>query len=598
MKKISKLFLAFAASFMMFSCSSDEPGGGTPDSSKGDVYATLTLSLPQSRATTGEWDGDHNSNSSDGYEVGKGEENQVGSVLVVLASQDATTGDYTYITHNLAAAHAATGSNARPTYNVQFESQALLDHENEEVAVFAFCNPTSKLIAAADAHFAEGLAKAVGNITEGEIWRENAFLMANHDIALKTLPTKEAMTKVYNTPENPFNLGIIEVARVAARFDFKETTIAGQTLKNYYPIYNMHNSTLDEDGNVVDNGKQLVGYVQMDGMALVNMAKDFYYLPRVSADGTDTKWTICGLEKADNYVVTPNFTQKSAPTLSTEWLKTAYLYNGLEAYDGGEAINFGDAAIAYDALSKNLGSDNDDDSTWGGDMSATEKADYNIWRYLTENTIPKANSENLYRYQKVGVTTSIAFRGRIVALESDAKLKAAMDAGHIIYRHQGTIYGDLAMVKEAVIAAPTHPMALDFMKAFDINYDALTQDAFKDAVNEVTAEEFNKSVGEFALYRPTSLEGGKYAYYVYYLYKNRHFDNGNNTQMGPMEFGVVRNNVYKLKVDNVLEFGHPASPKDDPDPENPDNPDETPKTYFRLQVKVLPWVVRVNNIIL
>ena len=65
-----------------------------------------------------------------------------------------------------------------------------------------------------------------------------------------------------------------------------------------------------------------------------------------------------------------------------------------------------------------------------------------------------------------------------------------------------------------------------------------------------------------------------------------------------MEFSTVRNNVYKLAVTNILEFGHPGDPKDDPDPENPEDPDETPKTYFRVQVKVLPWVVRVNNIIL
>ena len=66
--------------------------------------------------------------------------------------------------------------------------------------------------------------------------------------------------------------------------------------------------------------------------------------------------------------------------------------------------------------------------------------------------------------------------------------------------------------------------------------------------------------------------------------------------MGQMEFAVVRNNVYKLKVNTINEFGHPGDPGDDPDPEKPEDPDESPKTYFQLSVQALPWVVRVNTI--
>ena len=63
-----------------------------------------------------------------------------------------------------------------------------------------------------------------------------------------------------------------------------------------------------------------------------------------------------------------------------------------------------------------------------------------------------------------------------------------------------------------------------------------------------------------------------------------------------MEFATVRNNVYKLSVTKVSDFGHTNDPKDDPDPENPEDPDETPKTYFQVSCRVLPWIVRINNI--
>ena len=87
-----------------------------------------------------------------------------------------------------------------------------------------------------------------------------------------------------------------------------------------------------------------------------------------------------------------------------------------------------------------------------------------------------------------------------------------------------------------------------------------------------------------------------------YYYWNRHNDNNDNSVMGIMEFCVVRNNVYKLAVTSINNFGHPVPGVDpnpdpvDPDPVDPDDPDEETNVYFNVSVKVLPWVVRVNNI--
>lgn len=85
-------------------------------------------------------------------------------------------------------------------------------------------------------------------------------------------------------------------------------------------------------------------------------------------------------------------------------------------------------------------------------------------------------------------------------------------------------------------------------------------------------------------------------YYCYYYYWNRHNDNGNNGVMGPMEFAVVRNNVYKLAVTEISKLGHPRIPLNDPDSPTPDTPDEKENVYITVDAKVLPWVVRVNNI--
>lgn len=89
---------------------------------------------------------------------------------------------------------------------------------------------------------------------------------------------------------------------------------------------------------------------------------------------------------------------------------------------------------------------------------------------------------------------------------------------------------------------------------------------------------------------------GGIGYYCYYYYWNRHNDNIDNNAMGPMEFAVVRNNVYKLAVTNIKQLGHPRNPENDPDKPKPDTPDESSEIYMTVTCQVLPWVVRVNNI--
>lgn len=87
-----------------------------------------------------------------------------------------------------------------------------------------------------------------------------------------------------------------------------------------------------------------------------------------------------------------------------------------------------------------------------------------------------------------------------------------------------------------------------------------------------------------------------WGYYCYYFYWNRHNDNGINGVMAPMEFAVVRNNVYKLAVTKINQIGHPTDPSNDPDVPDPHDDDEEQNVYLNLQVEVLPWTVRVNDI--
>ncbi len=95
--------------------------------------------------------------------------------------------------------------------------------------------------------------------------------------------------------------------------------------------------------------------------------------------------------------------------------------------------------------------------------------------------------------------------------------------------------------------------------------------------------------------KPT--DKGVPGYYCYYYYWNRHNDNHKDGTMGPMEFDVVRNNVYKLRVDGIKRLGHPRIPENDPNSPDPNTPDESDHIYLDVKIDIVPWVVRINNII-
>lgn len=100
-----------------------------------------------------------------------------------------------------------------------------------------------------------------------------------------------------------------------------------------------------------------------------------------------------------------------------------------------------------------------------------------------------------------------------------------------------------------------------------------------------------------ALYQTSYDEDlGGWGYYCYYYYWNRHNDNGQVGDMGPMEFAVVRNNVYKLAVTKIARLGHPRISANDPDKPTPNTPDEKGDVYITVTCTTLPWVVRENNI--
>ena len=292
--------------------------------------------------------------------------------------------------------------------------------------------------------------------------------------------------------------------------------------------------------------------------ALINQSKAFYMFRRVSADGTNADWVQGGLESRINYVVDTDYAAKAGGYAESLVANFDYHMSVPSNWDWRSIA----AADLTEADSWEGTGDGESGVAGNHDLN-----DYYIWQYAKENTIPSATA------QDHGISTGVVFKGEITG----AAVAAA--GGETIYVFENVLYGKWADVVAAAEPA-TAPATL------------------KAAVNKITAKEAPVAADYAAAgFTGYKAEDGKY--YAYYYYWNRHNDNGDNTEMGPMEFAVVRNNVYKLCVDKIAKFGHP-NPNDpdpiDPDPENPDDPDESINYYFTVTVKVLPWVVRVNHI--
>lgn len=545
MKRWSYLFMAMGIATAFSACSDEVDlstnNGGSTEESTSQVFMQFNLELPAVSRSTTQTEG----GSDAGVEIGKDYENQVSEVLVVIT--DATKGSTydKFITGSTVTNLIPTGSNT--TYVVPFNTNKLVDYAGDPVNVYVYCNPTEELTKATTFDVNKDYY-TLTDATNATIWTKNKFLMTNADNDYKrTLPTN---LDNYKVESNPFDLETIKVERAAARFDYKSSD-------------DDETYTLMED----ENGDPEVT-VTLTDMALVNLSKEFYYLRRVSADGTSTNATIGGTETNTNYVVDTDYEWKGKYSEETTDKASHFFY----VYNPNSAST---TDYAWTSISS-LTSEDNDESWNSGENANDNRKGYKIWRYATENTIPAQVSN-----QKKGITTGVVFKGEIKGV-SDG-MKTLLNGTNTVYVFDNILWGTWDNVKTAAEVTESGKTTLA---------NPLLAAAYNEAMKGGYSDPKAVAAG-FTIFRPNTTTQ---KYEVLYYYWNRHNDNNNNGSMGPMEFAVVRNNVYKLSVTGVDKFGHPTDPDDDPDPENPEDPDEEDDVYFKVAVEVLPWVVRINDI--
>lgn len=624
-------------------CSDNELNGGNepgvyPGHPEDAVYMNVNIQLPVGgKNTRSETDSDKDDDygtSTDGTEVGKDYENKVNGVLIVLA--DASNNFIAAGEHNSLPVVREGIVNTTQKINksalAAYYGNGTLGAGKDQVNLYVFCNPTMELKqifekSGTDNKWIDEIAtleeEPNGTATGAAVWGGNdhkaGFLMAtasSKDIK-KYIPKNFTDWDNFTTENNAFdfsgkntlsngteigNIGNIRVERVVARFDFKD----GSPSK-------------DQTYVIAEKDNKPTLKVKLNKMALINMSKHFYYLRRVSDNGLANNVEICGTEydsgQSCNFVVDTDAEQKNGDINAS--YPFADYFNFCLGHQDNNTWSIDETArdqwytsLISDVIKK----DEDNDDKWNNNHS---RDGYRIWRYATENTIPGMNK------QENGISTGIVFKGKIQVTTDapqalqDAINKATGDsnADAILYAYSNQLYVSWTEVRKAALDAtaneefkkavfgtpkntPSETVYSDDTKSPDYLWniwhnvkghnDAAALSAFKEVAT-------NKD-HQFTLYQSSEDKNDGAGYYCYYFYWNRHNDNGNNGVMGPMEFAVVRNNVYKLSVVDINRLGHPRLSENDPDPVDPGTPDEKGDIYLKLSVEVLPWVVRINDI--
>ncbi len=301
-------------------------------------------------------------------------------------------------------------------------------------------------------------------------------------------------------------------------------------------------------------------YVRLEGYALVNLSKEVYHVRHIQdAHGVPAPF---GTLNGNNFLITPYWDAK----------------NGVEFEADG---NFKDDPATdtwfYNTLAKvseeseKLTIDNDGNFETGTDVPASYFKSWPTTGAETPGDVTPGqgnpvvgvrlaycfeNSTDI-EHQTHGLSTGITFVARMY---KDEACQTPVDQ---LYQYNGYNFESLAAIGEA--------------------FGGNTPQAILDLINGTTPE------------TTESLKAAGIVKYVgnicyYYSTQIKHYDDGNNNTLGNMEFAIMRNNIYSLAVTNITRLGDPIV---DPTPETPN---ETKEAALKVEVKILPWIVRYNDI--
>ena len=367
MKKIS--FLMAALLVAMTGCQKEPQQ--TVDAEGSNVYMSFSVQAVTKSSTDST--GDSNSDADPEIEVGKEDENKISDIQIFLQNGDNTI--------------KATNVNlvgGGVNYTATFKEERI--QSNKEYSIYVICNEGTSIANPNADTSVKGISDWNG--TELNISKDNNFLMTNAKTALKKFISADELKACMN-PATPLNLGLVEVERTVARFDYAQTKeghlyeVAGNDVKIY-----------------------------LSEAAVINVSKESYYFRRVAATESGENYVVGGVESPVNYVVDTDWAAKT--TLKTTW-------NDNGAFGLFYSPFFNRASWNWIDLTTLSTIDN---------LPAVGGKNYNFLSYVSENTLPGIKA------QINGLSTGVVFRGYFH--DGSAKINGTEN----LYVYANKYYGD------------------------------------------------------------------------------------------------------------------------------------------------------------
>lgn len=367
-------------------------------------------------------------------------------------------------------------------------------------------------------------------------------------------------TTVYGAPEQGSDVYRLLEAKTQEEYKLgtaenkKEWYVVKDTSKPWESL----NYQFDEESATAGNW-----YVRIEGYALTNLSKEQNHVRHIG-DGHGIS-TPFGTLNGNNYLITPYWADKNGVTFGADGnftgnpATTTWFYNTLAAVSDESANltieadgTFKNGAVAATYYRALLTTDENPGTVTGGTGSSNPEVGAKM-AYCFENSTD-------IDHQTHGLSTGISFVARMY------KNKACTEEIETLYQYNGYNFESLKAIGEAFGA--NTPKAILNLITKETKQETITKE-------ELEAANIKKYSDNICYYYTTEI---------------KHFDNGNNNTLGNMEFAIMRNNIYSLAITNITKIGDPIV---DPTPETPN---ETKEAALKVSVKIIPWIVRYNNI--
>ena len=306
-------------------------------------------------------------------------------------------------------------------------------------------------------------------------------------------------------------------------------------------------------------------YIKLTDYTLVNLNNKVYYVRHTSGSTAPTDPALCywgGIVSQTNYLIEPNTKTKSVTT----WPASV---NEAKSCFGETAIDVITTAIGTDAGY----------SGFTALPTKPEETDDVTGTVTPLNPSTSATPTDPDEATTVGNFMAYCFENNVNENNMNAKTTTGIIFKASIYDEEGQLvkpmfkYGDSFYPSLETLIYATGEGDSPFYAFTDKDYTAgiITDDDLL-AANIIPYK-----------------DGTCY----YFSAEIKHHDDGNAAKKQPMEYAIMRNNIYSLAVSDIKTFGFSSLNIND---QIDNSIEETENLYMTLKARILPWIVRFNNV--